>query len=45
MRAANNYAPPRPPPPLVQRTEKNTTAMLENLLRSLGFREVTVSYG
>ncbi|MER8095171.1 DUF4230 domain-containing protein [Streptomyces goshikiensis] len=30
---------------LVERTEKNTTAMLENLLRSLGFREVTVSYG
>ncbi|MYT25839.1 DUF4230 domain-containing protein [Streptomyces sp. SID7760] len=30
---------------LAQRAEKNTTAMLEGLLRSLGFREVTVSYG
>ncbi|GHE26699.1 DUF4230 domain-containing protein [Streptomyces vinaceus] len=30
---------------LAERAEKNTTAMLEGLLRSLGFREVTVSYG
>ncbi|MEV6580918.1 DUF4230 domain-containing protein [Streptomyces sp. NPDC051582] len=30
---------------LAARAEKNTTAMLEGLLRSLGFREVTVSYG
>ncbi|MFF4099090.1 DUF4230 domain-containing protein [Streptomyces sp. NPDC001903] len=29
---------------LAERAEKNTTAMLEGLLRSLGFREVTVSY-
>lgn len=29
---------------LVERTEKNTTAMLEGLLRSLGFQEVTVVY-
>ncbi|MFJ7272398.1 DUF4230 domain-containing protein [Streptomyces sp. NPDC099050] len=29
---------------LAERTEKNTTAMLEGLLRSLGFREVTVAY-
>ncbi|MFE2479058.1 DUF4230 domain-containing protein [Streptomyces sp. NPDC059389] len=30
---------------LAERAEKNTTAMLEGLLRSLGFRAVTVSYG
>ncbi|MFE5538451.1 DUF4230 domain-containing protein [Streptomyces sp. NPDC056492] len=30
---------------LAERAEKNTTAMLEGLLRSLGFLEVTVSYG
>ncbi|MFI5671901.1 DUF4230 domain-containing protein [Streptomyces sp. NPDC051704] len=30
---------------LAERAEKNTTAMLEGLLRSLGFRQVTVSYG
>ncbi|MEU8840578.1 DUF4230 domain-containing protein [Streptomyces roseus] len=30
---------------LAERAEKNTTAMLEGLLRSLGFREVAVSYG
>ncbi|AWZ08845.1 MULTISPECIES: DUF4230 domain-containing protein [unclassified Streptomyces] len=29
---------------LVERTEKNTATMLEGLLRSLGFQEVTVSY-
>ncbi|MFD9377543.1 DUF4230 domain-containing protein [Streptomyces sp. NPDC059999] len=29
---------------LVERTEKNTSAMLEGLLRSLGFQEVTVGY-
>ncbi|MFE2526877.1 DUF4230 domain-containing protein [Streptomyces sp. NPDC059382] len=29
---------------LVERTEKNTSAMLEGLLRSLGFKEVTVDY-
>ncbi|MFF7202393.1 DUF4230 domain-containing protein [Streptomyces sp. NPDC008141] len=27
------------------RAEKNTTAMLQGLLRSLGFRQVTVTYG
>ncbi|WP_328622998.1 DUF4230 domain-containing protein [Streptomyces sp. NBC_00354] len=30
---------------LAGRAEKNTTSMLEGLLRSLGFREVTVTYG
>ncbi|WP_405828489.1 MULTISPECIES: DUF4230 domain-containing protein [unclassified Streptomyces] len=30
---------------LVERAEQNTTSMLEGLLRSLGFREVTVAYG
>lgn len=30
---------------LAERAEKNTTAMLEGLLRSLGFREVTLAYG
>ncbi|WP_327360268.1 DUF4230 domain-containing protein [Streptomyces sp. NBC_01296] len=30
---------------LGERAEKNTTAMLDGLLRSLGFREVTVAYG
>ncbi|MEU4728472.1 DUF4230 domain-containing protein [Streptomyces sp. NPDC023588] len=30
---------------LSERAEKNTVAMLEGLLRSLGFREVTVAYG
>lgn len=30
---------------LAARAEENTTSMLEGLLRSLGFREVTVSYG
>ncbi|MFF3672887.1 DUF4230 domain-containing protein [Streptomyces sp. NPDC002120] len=30
---------------LVERAERNTTSMLEGLLRSLGFREVTVAYG
>ncbi|MFD3698862.1 DUF4230 domain-containing protein [Streptomyces sp. NPDC058646] len=29
---------------LTQRAEKNTTAMLEGLLRSLGFQQVTVTY-
>ncbi|MDJ0382073.1 DUF4230 domain-containing protein [Streptomyces sp. G-G2] len=29
---------------LAERAEKNTTTMLEGLLRSLGFREVTVTY-
>ncbi|MER5730582.1 DUF4230 domain-containing protein [Streptomyces sp. NPDC002138] len=29
---------------LAERAEKNTTSMLEGLLRSLGFRQVTVSY-
>ncbi|OKK22062.1 hypothetical protein AMK16_02240 [Streptomyces sp. CB00455] len=29
---------------LAQRAEKNTTAMLEGLLRSLGFRQVSVTY-
>ncbi|MGW7437650.1 DUF4230 domain-containing protein [Streptomyces sp. NPDC054849] len=30
---------------LAERAEKNTTSMLEGLLRSLGFRKVTVAYG
>ncbi|MEU9162068.1 DUF4230 domain-containing protein [Streptomyces sp. NPDC048424] len=30
---------------LVERAEQNTTSMLEGLLRSLGFHEVTVAYG
>ncbi|MFE9933117.1 DUF4230 domain-containing protein [Streptomyces sp. NPDC005533] len=30
---------------LVERAEQNTTSMLQGLLRSLGFREVTVAYG
>ncbi|MFI1279808.1 DUF4230 domain-containing protein [Streptomyces sp. NBC_01310] len=30
---------------LAERAEKNTASMLEGLLRSLGFREVTVAYG
>ncbi|MFJ6793623.1 DUF4230 domain-containing protein [Streptomyces sp. NPDC091268] len=30
---------------LVERAEKNTTSMLQGLLRSLGFHEVAVSYG
>lgn len=30
---------------LAERAERNTTSMLEGLLRSLGFREVTVAYG
>ncbi|MGW0749139.1 DUF4230 domain-containing protein [Streptomyces sp. NPDC002587] len=30
---------------LTERAERNTTSMLEGLLRSLGFREVTVAYG
>ncbi|MFG2985530.1 DUF4230 domain-containing protein [Streptomyces sp. NPDC048258] len=30
---------------LAERAEKNTTSMLDGLLRSLGFREVTVAYG
>ncbi|MGW0585673.1 DUF4230 domain-containing protein, partial [Streptomyces sp. NPDC002920] len=30
---------------LTARAEKNTTDMLEGLLHSLGFKEVTVSYG
>ncbi len=30
---------------LAERAEKNTSSMLEGLLRSLGFREVTVAYG
>ncbi|MFJ8077135.1 DUF4230 domain-containing protein [Streptomyces sp. NPDC096176] len=30
---------------LTDRAERNTTAMLEGLLRSLGFRQVTVMYG
>ncbi|MDX3533472.1 DUF4230 domain-containing protein [Streptomyces sp. MB09-01] len=30
---------------LVERAEQNTRSMLEGLLRSLGFREVTVAYG
>ncbi|MFD9359578.1 DUF4230 domain-containing protein [Streptomyces sp. NPDC060031] len=30
---------------LAERAEKNTTSMLEGLLRSLGFHEVTVAYG
>ncbi|MGW7462480.1 DUF4230 domain-containing protein [Streptomyces sp. NPDC054797] len=30
---------------LAERAEKNTVSMLEGLLRSLGFREVTVAYG
>lgn len=30
---------------LAERAERNTEAMLEGLLRSLGFREVTVTYG
>ncbi|MFJ9942915.1 DUF4230 domain-containing protein [Streptomyces erythrochromogenes] len=29
---------------LAERAEKNTTSMLEGLLRSLGFREVTITY-
>ncbi|MER7666283.1 MULTISPECIES: DUF4230 domain-containing protein [unclassified Streptomyces] len=29
---------------LTERAEKNTTAMLQGLLRSLGFRQVTVTY-
>ncbi|MFD5620007.1 DUF4230 domain-containing protein [Streptomyces yangpuensis] len=30
---------------LADRAEKNTTSMLEGLLRSLGFRKVTITYG
>ncbi|MGW1755054.1 DUF4230 domain-containing protein [Streptomyces mirabilis] len=30
---------------LTERAEENTTGMLDGLLRSLGFKEVTVSYG
>ncbi|MFD6969166.1 DUF4230 domain-containing protein [Streptomyces sp. NPDC059949] len=30
---------------LAERAEKNTASMLEGLLRSLGYREVTVAYG